>query len=60
MIVMFIIESSMMILLYVDDMLIAAKNLSKVDKWKAQLKKEFEKKRFESTKEDFENGNSQE
>ena len=31
-------------LLYVDDMLIAAKNMSEVDKLKAQLKQEFEMK----------------
>ena len=41
MIVVFIIGSLMMVLLYIDDMLIAAKDISKVDKLKVQLKQEF-------------------
>ena len=38
---------SFVYLLYVDDMLIAAKEMSEVDKLKAQLKQEFEMKVWE-------------
>jgi len=43
-------DSFVHLLLYVDDMLIAVKNMSEVDKLKAQLKQEFEMKNLGAAK----------
>lgn len=47
------------LLIYVDDMLIAAKNMSKTNRLKAQLGGEFEIKDLGDRKEDFGHGDSQ-
>ena len=43
-------SSFVYLFLYVDDMLIAAKDMSEVDKLKAQLKQEFEMKNLRAVK----------
>ena len=51
--------SSLFLLLYVDDMMIAAKSMSEVKKLKILLRREFDMKDFGCGQEDYWDGDSQ-